>query len=100
VGGMNPLQRRRLLQTGLASAGVLGAVGVSLGLAGATHPASGAQAGTQGTQGAQHSQSSKQSRESDDGGTSSKSRSSSQSRPNPSVSAPQPSPPQATTSGS
>lgn len=88
---MNPLQRRKLLQTSLAGMGVLGAVGASLGLSGATHTATRHE--TSGQQAR-----AKQGREADDRqAITSRSRTPS---PTPSVSSPQPSPPQASTSGS
>jgi hypothetical protein len=84
---MNPIHRRKLLQTSLAGVGVLSAVGISLGLAGTAHSSNGAQ-----------SVPSQLGHESDDDhGATTQSRTPSST---PSVSAPQPSPPQATTSGS
>jgi hypothetical protein len=92
VDGMHPLSRRATLQTGLAAVGVLGAVAISLGLA--DNPQ--ANAGVQGkTSPRTHASTSRS--ESDDHRPA---RSDSAPSSSPSVSAPQPSPPQATTSGS
>lgn len=93
VDGMDPIKRRKLLQTGLAGVGVLGAVGVSFGLAGATHGSSDAGGGAQRA-------GSHPTHVSDRDGDSDSSSRTGASQSEPSVSPPQPSPPQATTSGS
>lgn len=91
VDGMDPISRRKLFQTGLAGAGILGAVGISLGLAGATHSTPSAQSDTH------HARSQGRHETDDDSGSETKRRTPSST---PSVTAPTPSPPQATTSGS
>jgi hypothetical protein len=93
VDGMHPISRRTTLQTGLAAVGVLSAVAISLGLADNTHT----NAGVQGTPARQQAHDRANRSESDDEGAE---RSNSTPSSSPSVSAPQPSPPQATTSGS
>ena len=90
VDGMNPISRRKLFQTGLAGVGVLGAVGISLGLAGATHSTPSAQSETH------HARSHRSHETDDDSGFETKRQTPSST---PSVSSPTPSPPQATTSG-
>jgi hypothetical protein len=91
VEDMNPLMRRKLLQASLAGVSVVGAVGISLGLVGATHASAHAQ------------DTAKQSRTQKDSESHSSQRTATRSRTpssTPSVSAPQPAAPQATTSGS
>jgi hypothetical protein len=99
VEGMNPLQRSRRLQTGLASLGIVGAIGASVGIGAATHTPSSSGTGGSGT-------TSGDDRGSGAGQTSGshhRSRHTSPTSPRatqPPVTAPAPNPPQATTSGS